>query len=46
LILRKVTTGIVNAKSGWELQYLQRYDSSHVTGNITNNLFLYFSVLH
>ena len=37
---------IVNAKSDWELQYLQRHDSSEVTGNITTNLFLYFSVLH
>ena len=37
---------IVNAKSDWELKYLQRHDSSEVTGNITTNLFLYFSVLH
>lgn len=37
---------IVRAKSDWELQWLQRHDSSHVTGNITTNLFLYFSVLH
>ena len=37
---------IVNAKSDWELQYLQRHDSGEVTGNITTNLFLYFSVLH
>ena len=37
---------IVHAKSDWELQYLQRHDPSHVTGNITTNLFLFFSVLH
>ena len=37
---------IVNAKSDWELQHLQRTDSAQVTGNITTNLFLYFSVLH
>ena len=37
---------IVGAKSDWELQYLQRHDPSDVTGNITTNLFLYFSVLH
>ena len=36
---------IVNAKSDWELQHLQRTDSANVTGNITTNLFLYFSVL-
>ncbi len=36
---------IVNAKSDWELEHLQRTDSSQVTGNITTNLFLYFSVL-
>lgn len=37
---------IVHAKSDWELQYLQRHDPSQVTGNITTNLFLYFSVLN
>jgi hypothetical protein len=37
---------IVWAKSDWELQHLQRTDSSQVTGNITTNLFLYFAVLH
>ena len=37
---------IVNAKSDGELQHLQRTDSAHVTGNITTNLFLFFSVLH
>jgi len=37
---------IVKAKSDWELQWLQRYDPSHVTGNITTNLFLYFAVVH
>jgi hypothetical protein len=37
---------IVGAKSDSELEYLQRHDSSEVTGNITTNLFLYFSVLH
>ncbi len=36
---------IVDAKSDWELQYLQRTDPSQVTGNITTNLFLYFAVL-
>jgi hypothetical protein len=36
---------IVWAKSDRELQYLQRTDSKDVTGNITTNLFLYFSVL-
>ena len=36
---------IVHAKSDGELQYLQRTDSKDVTGNITTNLFLYFSVL-
>ena len=36
---------IVHAKSDRELQYLQRTDSKDVTGNITTNLFLYFSVL-
>ena len=36
---------IVSAKSDGELQYLQRSDSKDVTGNITTNLFLYFSVL-
>lgn len=36
---------IVRHKSDRELQYLQRTDSSEVTGNITTNLFLYFSVL-
>jgi hypothetical protein len=35
---------IVRAKSDRELQYLQR-TSKDVTGNITTNLFLYFSVL-
>jgi hypothetical protein len=35
---------IVLARSDWELQYLQVHDSAHVTGNITTNLFLYFSV--
>ncbi len=35
---------IVHAKSDWALQYLQRHDPSQVTGNITTNLFLYFSV--
>ena len=37
---------IVGAKSDGELQYLQHHDPSDVTGNITTNLFLYFSVLH
>jgi hypothetical protein len=37
---------IVNAKSDWELQWLQSHDSAHVTGNITTNLFLYFAVVH
>ena len=37
---------IVGAKSDSELEYLQRHDPSEVTGNITTNLFLYFSVLH
>ena len=37
---------IVGAKSDSELEYLQRHDPSAVTGNITTNLFLYFSVLH
>jgi hypothetical protein len=37
---------IVGAKSDGELQYLQRHDPSDVTGNITTNLFLFFSVLH
>ena len=36
---------IVCAKSDRELQYLQRTDPNDVTGNITTNLFLYFSVL-
>jgi hypothetical protein len=36
---------IVAAKSDWELQQLQRTDSSQVTGNITTNLFLYFAVV-
>ena len=36
---------IVNCKSDAELQYLQIHDPTHVTGNITTNLFLYFSVL-
>ncbi len=36
---------IVRGKSDWTLQYLQRHDSSAVTGNIVTNLFLYFSVL-
>ncbi len=36
---------LVSAKSDSELQYLQRTDSAQVTGNITTNLFLYFSVL-
>ncbi len=36
---------IVWAKSDSELQYLQRTDSSEVTGNITTNLFLYFAVV-
>jgi hypothetical protein len=36
---------IVSAKSDWELQWLQRHDSSQVTGNITTNLFLYFAVV-
>ncbi len=36
---------IVCAKSDRELQYLQRTDTKDVTGNITTNLFLYFSVL-
>ena len=35
---------IVAAKSDGELMYLQRTDSSQVTGNITTNLFLYFAV--
>jgi hypothetical protein len=37
---------IVHAKSDWELQWLQSHDPSHVTGNITTNLFLYFAVVH
>ena len=37
---------IVSAKSDGKLQYLQRTDSTDVTGNITTNLFLYFAVLH
>lgn len=36
---------IVCHKSDWELRHLQRVDSKDVTGNITTNLFLYFSVL-
>jgi hypothetical protein len=36
---------IVWAKSDRELQWLQRHDSSQVTGDIPTNLFLYFSVL-
>ena len=36
---------IVRHKSDWELRHLQRVDSKAVTGNITTNLFLYFSVL-
>jgi hypothetical protein len=36
---------IVGARSDWELQWLQRHDSSQVTGNITTNLFLYFAVV-
>jgi hypothetical protein len=36
---------IVNAKSDWELEHLQRTDSADVTGNITTNLFLYFAVV-
>ncbi|MBV9093505.1 MAG: hypothetical protein JO132_06465 [Streptosporangiaceae bacterium] len=36
---------IVQAKSDWELMYLQRSDPSQVTGNIATNLFLYFAVL-
>ena len=35
---------IVHAKSDRELQWLQKNDSKAVTGNITTNLFLYFSV--
>ncbi len=35
---------IVAAKSDAEVQYLQKTDSSHVTGNITTNLFLFFAV--
>lgn len=35
---------IVSAKSDRELEYLQKHDSSAVTGNITSNLFLYFAV--
>lgn len=35
---------IVSAKSDSELQHLQTYDPKVVTGNITTNLFLYFSV--
>lgn len=37
---------IVHAKSDGELQWLQRHDSSNVTGNIPTNLFLYFAVTH
>ena len=37
---------IVNCKSDAQLEYLQRHDPNHVTGNITTNLFLYFSALH
>jgi hypothetical protein len=40
----KAWNAIVAAKSDKELQYLQRTDSSEVTGNITTNLFLWFSV--
>jgi hypothetical protein len=35
---------IVSAKCDSELQHLQTYDPKEVTGNITTNLFLYFSV--
>jgi hypothetical protein len=35
---------IVNAKSDKELMFLQRTDPKQVTGNITTNLFLWFSV--
>lgn len=35
---------IVADKSDAELRYLQTYDPKVVTGNITSNLFLYFSV--
>jgi hypothetical protein len=35
---------IVGAKSDKELQYLQRHVPNQVTGNITTNLFLWFSV--
>ena len=41
----KAWNKIVRAKSDRELQYLQRHDSTHVTGNIPTNLFLYFAVL-
>jgi hypothetical protein len=42
----KAWNKIVRAKSDRELQRLQRHDSTHVTGNIPTNLFLYFAVLH
>lgn len=35
---------IVNRKNDFALRYLQKHDSSDVTGNIPTNLFLYFSV--
>ena len=41
----KAWNKIVRAKSDGELQYLQRHDSTQVTGNIPTNLFLYFAVL-
>jgi hypothetical protein len=36
---------IVQAKSDWELEHLQRTDSADVTGNITTSLLLYFAVV-
>ena len=35
---------IVYSRDDRELEYLQKHDSSAVTGNITTNLFLYFAV--
>lgn len=35
---------LVASKSDSTVRYLQKHDSSEVTGNITTNLFLYFSV--
>ncbi len=40
---QKTWNTIVSHKTDWELRYLQR-TSTHVTGNIPTNLFLYFAV--